>query len=217
MARPKKKSAAVSRIGPAPARARTDRHAVRYVAAPGANFGDDRAAVYGRELDRIARENAINGVASLDKRLVYDAVQADPDSPLREFVFDRSDAEAADAYRLQRCALLIRSIRIIAVTMGPRPRPMPQFVAVDESVRRRVGAGTKRERGRVLTLDVMRSEPLFAGAVSVKIRMANQAIQQLERFVEQRPVNDPVRRLADGLRAVFDDYFEAMHGAAAEE
>ena len=209
----KKKAAARGGV----ASIRADRHAVRYVAAPGANFGDDRATLYGRELERIARENAVNGVASLDKRLVYEAVQADPDSPLREFVFDRSDAEAADAYRLQRCALLIRSIRIVAVTLGPRSRPMPQFVAVDESVRRRVGDGVKRECSRVLTLDAMRSEPLFAGAVSVKLRVANQAVMQLERFVERRPASDPVRRLAVGLRAVFDDYFEALHGAAAEE
>src|SRR6266404_4903482 len=105
----------------------TPKKAIRYVAANGSPYSDKDAAVIGRELVRIAEENKIENISSLDKHIVF-AHAKRRDSVLHSFVFNKSTSEAAEAYFIDQCSKMIRSIRVIAVTVGKLETREPLFI-----------------------------------------------------------------------------------------
>lgn len=80
-----------------------------YTAAPGARIRDEDAEIIGPVIERLAQERG----AATARNLLNEA--KDPASPIHRY-FEWDDAEAADAHRLERARLLIRSIRIVVST-----------------------------------------------------------------------------------------------------
>ena len=80
-----------------------------YTAAPGARLRDEDAEIIGPVIDRLARERG----AATARNLLSEA--KDPASPIHRY-FEWDDEKAAEAHRLERARLLIRSIRIVVET-----------------------------------------------------------------------------------------------------
>lgn len=188
--------------------------AKRFVAATGAPLSDAEAEIYGPVLEQIARDNNVENVGSLDKHLVYETVEADDTSPLRSFVFNSDDDAAARSYRVDRCALLIRSIRIVSVSIGARSKPQPMFIYDPDHSKRR--SGTHERRGHVLTEDARKNDPTFVSAVGWQIRQISEAVARLELLTNARPSPLEIVKLRDSMRKALKVYFDSVAQEAAE-
>lgn len=184
--------------------------AKRFVAATGSPFTDDDAGVIGVELTKIAEGNRVGDIRSLDKHLVFEAIEADPDHPLRRF-YDWDVEKAARRHWLARTGLLIRSVRIITAAMPKREKPRPMFLYDPEHAKRSPGEKTKR--GHVLTEDVLHADPVFASALASQIRGIGELVARLEHVTSMRPTPREVVTLRDSLRAALNEYLGAISTA----
>jgi hypothetical protein len=173
--------------------------------------------VYGPELVRIAKANDIDHYSSLDKRLVFDVVEAEPANPLRAFVYNSDDTEAARSHRIDRCGLLIRSIQYVpaGVAVGKRAAPMPLFLHNPNFTRQ--SEGGRERRRHVLTEDALADDPAFASVLSIQIRAIDYALRRLEHIASARPCPLEVTLLMKTVRGGVDTYFGALAKDAAAE
>jgi hypothetical protein len=185
-----------------------------YVAAKGSPFSDDDAAVIGAELARIAEANKVEDLRSLDKHLVFEAVEADPNHPLRRF-FDWDDASAARKQRISIAATLIRSVRIVSVVMGKRSAPTPAFFYAPDLATRQPAPGP---RAHVAVGDLMRNDPAFMSALSSQVKQVRYSVERLEHLTKSRKAPDSVVELVAEFKESLDRYFGSIsQDAAAEE
>ena len=194
------------------AKAKPTRMSSRYVAATGAPFSDEQAQVIGVELAKIASANAVDDIRSLDKRLVFEAVQRDPKHPLRQF-YEWDESEAAVKHWLAHTGLLIRSVRIVHVTLGKRSKPQPMFLYDPDHPRR--SPNEKTRRGHVLTEDALANDPAFASVLSQQIRMISLAVDRLEHVTSARPSPAEVVTLCESMRAALTAYTGFVASKAA--
>ncbi len=186
----------------------------RYVATKSSRFSDDDAIVIGSCLQRIAEKNTVDGIRSLDKNLVLEEYEAGRAPELDQYLEQDKDKAQRKHWKVQ-IGVMIRSIQItqVNVDLGPRPDPRPQFV----TTKHRRGHGIAPVRSRVLTDDVMASNPLFAGAFGLQVRNINNAVKKLEHLVDMKQnAPDHMLELPAALRAVMDDYLAEVIGDAAE-
>lgn len=187
--------------------------ATRYVAATGAPFSDESAEVIGRELAKIAEANRVDDIRSLDRKLVFSIVEQDANHPLRQF-YNWDDESAARAQRVAHTGLLIRSVRIVTISLGKRGKPMPMFLYVPDYEKR---AGTTKQRGHVLTEDALADDPAYASAVAYQIRAIMHAVARLEHVVTSRRSPRNVVELCAGLRTAITDYKASLVSEQAAE
>src|ERR1700730_10998218 len=97
----------------------------QYVRAPGAPIGSDKdAEIIGRCLQQIADEHRVDNVRSLDKKLVFGIIESDPNHPMRRF-YDWDERNAARAHWIERTGTLIRSVRVVVVSLPGREERRP--------------------------------------------------------------------------------------------
>ena len=194
-----------------PAKETAEKESV-FRAAKGAPFSDEDAAVIGAELVKIAEDNRTD-VRSLDERLVWEKVKADPHHPMRRF-YDLDKDAAAEAHWIAHTAVLIRGIRVVTVLMKPRGEmrvPLFTYVPPKDHARLVDDAGAHR-RKRVLTEDVLASDPDFGSALSEQIRLVRLAVRKYQHTVKMRKSPRLYSALAAALGAALDEF-----DAAGEE
>lgn len=176
-----------------------------YVPAAGSPFSETDMLVIGPALARIAEQNRVEDLRSLDKHLVYEAVEADPHHPLRPFL-NWDDLAAARLHRIAQVQTLIRSVRIITVQMGKRSSPEPMFIHVPDAAKRPHGA--TQQRSQVLMADVLNNDPAYASALSSKMRVLQSTFRQLEHVVNGRGEEAPTEfaMFCQEVRAAIDRY-----------
>ena len=177
--------------------------AARYVRATGAPISDEDAQVIGTCLAALAEQNRVSDVRSLSKSTVLAAVEADPDHPMRPY-YEWDDAIAARKHRLEHTSVLIRSIRIQAVSVGPLPQLKPMFVSAE--VPQLKGPVARRY---VLTDDATRSDPVFASAIAQHMKRIIDSLASLELLTRDRST-PALRSFCDSMRSAVDDYRTAM-------
>lgn len=190
------------------------KRSLEWVAASGGPFSDEDAAIIGRELVKIAASNGVEDVRSLDKRIVFDAVAKNPKHPLRPYVFNSSDEDAARSHRLERCALLIRSVRLVSNEVGEIPRPMPAFIYDPQHASREQGDSLNKRRGHVMTVDAMRNDPTWVSALTGQVRIVISTVERLELLVSMRKAPVQIAVLAKSLRTAIDTHMRAVDSAA---
>lgn len=190
---------------------------VRYESAA-KTFTDEDARIIGPALQKIADANQVGDVRSLDKQMVFDAVEADPKHPLRRF-YNWDDAACARKQRLARTLEMIRSVRIVIVTMGKRGRPTPQFLYVPESERRRSGVKEKKatRRRNVLSNDLLGSQsPEFMSMLSAKIRAIEDLTKALAHVALLNKATPPeVKALVNELTGALHKYLNSRAAQSA--
>ena len=186
----------------------------RYIAARNSPYTDEDAEVIGSCLQRLAEDNTVDGIRSLDKDLVLEAYESG-NAPELDPYLEQDKIKAQRQYWKNQIGVMIRSIRITTVTtdIGPKPEPRPQFV----TCKNRRGHGAAPTRSRVLTDDVMNNNPLFASAYSLQVRLINQAVKKLEHLVDMKG-DAPAHMLSlpSSLRAVLDGFQADVLEEAAE-
>lgn len=179
----------------------------RFVKASGAPFSDEDIPLIGAELLKIAEANRIDDIRLLDKRIVFAALEADPNHPLWQF-YDRDVKSAARKHWIEWTHKLIMSVRV-EYAIGKFTRPLPITLSADLP---RAKHGTTRKR--VLTQDAMLNDPVFASAVGIRLRGLDQQLTQLEGLVAAHgggPIG--VEDLLTGLRDQFDGYYSSLKAA----
>lgn len=183
--------------------------AVRYVAATGSPFSDRDAAVIGRELARIADDNAVENIRALDVRLVLDEAKRKT-SPLHKFyVWDR-DA-AAEAYYLAFTGRMIRSIRVVIKT-GRLETREPLFVTSRSVPRHNDRGKVVRRTAQVRRDDLLANDPLFMSAIGMHIRRVVDAVNTLERLTASRDAPAAVTSLVASLVSACAEYSTQVIG-----
>lgn len=190
--------------------------AKRWVAIPSSNYTDSQAQVIGEELARIAEENNVDDVRSLDERLVYGSVKRDVKAgrPNRLKAFYNWDDEVeADKRRLEVTKLMIRCIRPVRIDnvagLNRTLSELPAYTSITLPPGRREAttAAGKQLRKRVLTPDVMKSDPLFANAIGRKIREVRRTVADFSSYVRAKEGAPPeMVELADALERALEDY-----------
>lgn len=150
---------------------------VNFIRAPGAPFSEEDVRIIGEELLRIADANRLEHVSLLDKKLVFEAVEADPDNPLRRF-YDWDVTSAARKHWLAFTHKMIMSVRI-EWKIGKFTRPLPITLSANVSSRFKPGP----VRRRILTADAMQHDPMFASAVGFRLRSVDGLLGQLEGLI----------------------------------
>lgn len=181
--------------------------AVRYVAAVGSPFSDDDAEIIGIELLRIAKQNAVDDVRSLDDAFVYSIIENNDEHPLRKYL-EWDDEKAARKHRIQQTGVMRRSVRVINLSLGERAVPTPMFLHVPDYARR--SESVVHERKHVLTDDVLRSDPAFASACSAQIKLIRHALERLEHVTSMRPSPVELVQLAADMRYALDSYMSGV-------
>lgn len=180
----------------------------RFTAVKNSPYSDDDAAVIGSCLQRIAEDNAIDGIRSLDKDLVLEQYE-EGNAPELSPYLEQNKTKAQREYWLIQIGAMIRSIRVMtaSVKRSPLPHPRPQFLPVKE----RRGHASGPIRSRVITEDVLAHDPLFASAFGLQVRIVDNALKRLEHLVEMQP-NAPAHMLTlpSALRTVLDDYLSQV-------
>jgi len=187
---------------------------VKYVAAKSSGFTDKDAVVIGVCLRRIAEQNKVGNIRSLDKDLVLQEYEAGK-APELEPYLEQDQNAAQRAYWLTQIGKMIRSVRVIIHTPKnkPKPIPRPQFV----TCRGRREHGLAPTRSRVITEDVMASDPYFASAFGLQVRITKDAVRKLEHLIGMKPdAPAHMATLPSNLRAVLDEYGEELLEGAAE-
>ncbi len=207
-------SAAKKKASKRSSRKKAPKVSFRYTAAKNSGFTDEDAAIIGGVLERIATENAVDGIRSLDKDLVLDEYESGTCPELTPYLEQDKD-EAQRQYWRSQIGTMIRSIRVatVSVELGSRAAPRPQFV----TCKNRRGHGVAPVRSRVMTDDVMASDPLFASAYSLQVKIVSNAVKKLEHLVAMKQ-NSPahMKALPEGLRATLDSYLSDVLEEAAE-
>lgn len=181
----------------------------RFIRASGAPFSDEDIQLIGTELRKIAEANRVDDIRLLDKNLVFAAIEADHNHPLRRF-YNWNINEVARKYWINVTThKLIMSVRI-EWGVGKFTRPLPITLSADLP---RVQHGTVRKR--VLTEDALLNDPVFASAVGIQIRSIDQQLARLESLVEAYGGGATlgVDGLLQGLRNQFDAYYSALKAA----
>lgn len=191
-----------------------------YSASAGSPFSDEDMGIIGPELRKIADENRVDELRSLDRRLVVETLEKDPDHPLwTAGRFDRDYKSAARKHWLAHAGLMIRSVRVVVVDLSGRPktRPSPGYFFVPAEVRTREQNGIAR-RSHVVAEDVLRDDPAFASALGAQVRIITGALQRLEHMTSMRDrVPSEVVLLRDRMRASVDDYLASLESDKAAE
>ncbi len=195
---------------------RSDPTAARFVAAAGARFTDEEAQIIGTELARIAEENRVEQIRSLDRDLVLSIVERTKDHPLRPF-FEWDQAKAARAHRLAQAGVMIRSVRVVHVTGRVPEIPEPLFMYVPDGSSKRGDPTSIFRRTRVLTADAMQDDPIFASALGAMIHNLRLQIRRLSRTTSARPCAPEIVRLASELQGAIDRYSTTVAAAVAAE
>ncbi len=99
-----------------------------YAAAPGSRLSDDDAQIVGEVITRI--EKARGGCTPQD---LVEHARHNKDSRVHALIFDVSDKQAADEYRLSRARWLVRSIVVRIEVEHRDPVVMRPFVSVPTS------------------------------------------------------------------------------------
>jgi len=190
----------------------------QFVAAVGAPFSNEDAAEFGPVLERIAKSMRVNGIASINKRKLYEIVEADPEHPLRRFVFNSDDDAAARAYRIERCGLLLRSIRYgNAKEMNKMVRAAQDKKVFHYADARVVEEGSGKTRGSaVLRDDLLSHDPEYISAVSRKIRQIRDAVASLDDLATARKPPRGVATLVRELRVALGAYESEIQDVAAQ-
>lgn len=188
----------------------------QYVRAPGAPFGEEDATLVGTELKKIADAHRVGDVRSLDKSTVFEAIEADPNHPLRK-LYDWDVTKAARAQWIERTGQIIRGIRVVSLPIRKHEKPTPMFIYVPRADRDRINdkIGT-RPRSRVLTEDLIASDPDFASALSGQIKIVRDAVNRYAHIVSMRGSPRAYEDLSSALRRAIEEFDVATHDAAAE-
>lgn len=195
-------------------RKRTPKVTFRYIAVKNSSYTDDDAEIIGACLQRIAEDNVIDGIRSLDKDLVLEEYEGG-NAPELEPYLEQDKNEAQRQHWRNQISGMIRSIRVtqVKLRLGLKPEPRPQFV----TCKNRSGHGIAPVRSRVLTDDVMANDPLFASAYSLQVRLISSAVKKLEHLMDMKKnAPDHMRGLPSSLRDILDAYLADVLGAAAE-
>jgi hypothetical protein len=181
----------------------------RFVKASGAPFSDEDIQLIGAELLKIAQANRIQDVCLLSKEIVFAAVEADPDHPLRRF-YDWDVKRAARKHWIAWTQKIILSVRI-EWKIGKYTHPVPITLSA-ELPRLKHGGGRKR----VLTEDAMKSDPIFASAIDYRLRTVDSNIAQIEMLISVRGgrAHPKVRRLLEVMREGFNEFYADSAQAA---
>jgi hypothetical protein len=179
----------------------------RFIKASGAPFSDEDIQLIGAELLKIAEANRIRDVRLLDKKIVFAAIEVDPNHPLRRF-YDWDIKKAARKHWVEWTHKLIMSVRI-EWAIGKFTRPLPITLSADVP---RLQYGATRKR--VLTQDALLSNPIFASAVGIRLRSLDQQLAQLEALVaEYKGARLGVEPLLKGLRDQFEAHYSTLKAA----
>lgn len=182
----------------------------RFAAATGSPISDEEAIRFGPALVAVAEQMRVNDIRNLDKRALYKVVEADKNHPLRDFVFNCGDAEAARAYRIDRCGLLIRSIRYIEVDreglnkLAHEANKKKLFIPAPAPVVEE-GSGKTRQCS-VLREDLLRHDPSYISAVAGAIRRARDAAASLVDLTTSREPPFAAGELAQKLQDAHLEY-----------
>lgn len=182
----------------------------RFAAAAGFPISDEEALRFGPALVAVAEKMRVNDIRNLDKRALYKVVEADKKHPLRDFVFNCGDAEAALAYRIDRCGLLIRGIRYIETDRDGLNRLVQDankkklFISARSPVVEE-GSGKTRQCA-VLREDLLRHDPSYISAVAGAIRRARDAAAQLVDLTTSREPPFAAGELAQKLQDAHLEY-----------
>lgn len=190
-----------------------------FQAVRGSPFSNEDAEVIGPELLKIAEQNRVDDVRSLDSKLVYAAVEADPDHPLRRFVWFEDDDAAARAGRLARVGLLIRSVRIIYLTIRKREQPAPMFLYDPKHGTRPKSDVEPARRSHVLIDDALKDDPAFVSTLNGQIQLIRNAFKRLDHIANLRSVPVHVKAFLVAQRKAFkelDAATDSNEAAAAE-
>jgi hypothetical protein len=180
----------------------------KIVRTPSAPFSVEDAKIIGEELLKIAEANRVADIRLLDKKLVFAAVEADPEHPLRRF-YDWDVKRAARKHWLEWTEKLIASVRI-EWKIGKFTKTLPITLSAEVP---RMKHGTSRQR--VLTEDVLMDDPMFASAVGLRLRNIDSALAQLETLTSCRKTPQAINELLERLRAALDTYKAAIGENAA--
>ena len=156
--------------------------------------------IIGEELQKIADAHRVNGIGALDKHLVFEAVEADPNHPLRRF-YDWDEGKAARKHWLEHSHRLIRSVHVVYVNVGKRPKFSPMFVSAETKI-----ATGETKRMQVVSTDALANDPIFMSAVGGQIRQIYNAVAQLEAFTSSRGAPSEIVQLRVALREALDEY-----------
>jgi len=181
-----------------------------FVKASGAPFSDEDIHLIGAELLKIAEANRIGNLRLLNKKIVFAAIEADPKHPLRQF-YDWDIKRAARKHWLDWTAKLIASVRI-EWKIGKFTRPLPITLSA-EIPKLKQGAARKR----VLTVDALADDPVFASAVGFRLRSIDTALSQIETLIacRKKAPGADLKSLIVGLRGAFDTYYATLKAGAA--
>lgn len=198
----------------------------QYAAAPSAHpiMTDAEADLAGRELRKIADTHGVDDFRTIDKALVFEVVDADPDHPLRTLrAFDGWDIrKAARKHWIDLFGKIINGIRRLNIdpqkntdlqrmsktkpdwiTIRPRDLPVP--------------SNGQAHRKKMCADDVKDNAVAHASAIRVKVRSVDDAVCSLEDTVDLRsPAPPGSRKLVDALRAALDEYQSRIDADAAE-
>lgn len=179
----------------------------KFVKASGVPFSDEDIQLIGVELLKIAEANRVRDVHLLDKKIVFAAVEADPNHPLRQF-YDWDVKKAARKHWVEWTHKLIMAVRV-EWTIGKFTHPLPITLSADVP---RLQYGATRKR--VLTQDALLSNPVMASAVGIRLRGIDQQLSQLEALIAAyggTPLG--VESLLKGLRDQFEAYYSSLKAA----
>src|SRR4030095_6896700 len=147
---------------------------------------EDARDIVGPALLALAEKHKGADVRSLSKRLVYNEVKAAGKThPLWAFIFHCSEKQAAEAYFLERCHTIIKSVEIIKVTIGTLHRERA-FVPASEVLQRSPSGGYLRKPAHVLREDALRKDPEYQSVLGGAMRRFIVAFEWLEDWTSKR-------------------------------
>ncbi len=154
-----------------------------YRAKSGANFGNDKAQVYGRRIEELTR--ATGGVTSRD--VLEDARNAR--SPLHDY-FEWDDSRASEKYRLHQAAHLVNHIEI-EIVYGKRKEP--------ETVRAFIIDSPENERQHYVCVERLGEKDLRERFLGSALKEAEDWMERYEKFVELSRIFSAIRTTKNKL------------------
>lgn len=189
---------------------------LKYGVAPSAQavLDEREAQIAGRELRKIAEAHQVGDIRALDKRLVFEVIEADPKHPMRALRayggWDKDDA--ARRHWIDVTGKIIAGLRIIRLNLkGKVVDVRPQFLYVPPP---EVRKGEERSRSRVLAEDVYAHNPQYVSALAAQVKLIDSAVKRLEHIVSNGPAPVEVGTLSHDLRAALTTYMDGVNAVS---
>lgn len=191
---------------------------ITFGASPDSDLTEEEARdVVGPSLLEIAEKHKVGDIRALSKQLVYDEVkEAGESHALYSHIFHVSVKQAAEAYFLQRCYVLIKSIVIVPLTLKKSHRERA-FVPASEVLQHANGGGYARKPAHVLRDDALRSDPEYMSVLGGGIRRFITSFVWVENWCSKREQSPEVAELIASVRGAIDAYKVSIKRDAAAE